>query len=189
MTIFEYFMVLLSVMLSLALAQLVTGVGELMRARGLVRWSFGYVLWLAIGFLLVLDWWTSLWLVRGIAHWQLITLVFLLLQASTIYLYILWLVPKAIGDAEIGLDDFVLANRRLFLIGFGGYCICGGITNATVLPPEARMDVANYAILAPMLALAGLVWWSSNRWVQWLAPLAILALMIAYFAYYFRTIG
>lgn len=48
MTIFEYFMVLLSVMLSLALAQLVTGIGELLRARPFVRWSFSYALWLAV---------------------------------------------------------------------------------------------------------------------------------------------
>ena len=34
MTIFEYFMVLLSVMLSLALAQLVTGIGELVLIMG-----------------------------------------------------------------------------------------------------------------------------------------------------------
>ncbi|MDF7775224.1 hypothetical protein P1X14_08200 [Sphingomonas sp. AOB5] len=189
MTIFEYFMVLLSVMLSLALAQLVTGAGELIRARGLVRWSFGYALWLVIGFLLVLDWRTSLWLVRGVGQWRLVTLVFMLLQASTIYLYVLWLVPKGAGDSEIDLRDYLVTNRRLFLTAFGIYCVLGWITNVMILPPEAMMDLANYATLGPALALTVLAWVTSNRWVHRLVPVAVLGMMIAYFALYFQTIG
>lgn len=189
MTIFEYFMVLLSVVLSLALAQLVTGVGELIRARGAVRWSFAYVLWLVHGFMMVLDWWTSLWLVRGVASWPLVTIVFMLLQAAMISLYVLWLLPRQVSEAPIDLGDYLLANRRLFLGAFLGYCVSGGITNIMILPPEARMDIANYVTLTPALVLLALAWWSHNRWVQRIVPAALLVLMLGYFAFYFQTIG
>jgi len=189
MSVFEYFLILFSVVLSLALTQLITGVGELVRARPTVRWTIGYVLWLTIGFSLVLDLWTSLWLVRTVPRWSLVTLIFLLLQASSIFLYILWLLPRVGSQENVDLGDHALKERRLYLSAFSGYVFAGMITNLTILPKEASLDLASYALLPPTLVLNAIAWWSPNRWVQLLVPAVVQVLMITYFFAYFPTIG
>ncbi|MBN8815281.1 MAG: hypothetical protein J0J06_07530 [Sphingomonas sp.] len=189
MSVFEYFLILFSVVLSLALTQLISGVGELVRARPTVRWTIGYALWLTIGLSLILDLWTSLWLVRTVPKWSLATLVFLLLQASAIFLYILWLVPKPGHQENVDLGEHALEERHLYLAALTGYVIAGVITNFTVLPKEALMDWASYAILPPSLVLIAIAWLAGNRWVQLLIPAAIQSLMITYFILYFPTIG
>jgi hypothetical protein len=188
MTIFEYFMVLLSVVLSLALAQLITGVGELVRARGKVRWSVTYLLWLVVTFAMIIDYWASLWLVRGIPSWTLVALVFLLLPAAMMFLSILWLLPRHIGDEPIDLAEHLLSERRLFLGALIAYFVCGGVTNVLILPP-GEFDFANFAILPVALMIAGSAWWSPRTWVQRAAPMVMLALLAAYFSVYFTTIG
>ena len=189
MSVFEYFLILFSVVLSLALTQLISGVGKLVRARPTVRWTIGYVLWLTIGFSLILDLWTSLWLVRTVPKWSLATLVFLLLQASSIFLYILWLVPRAGHQENVDLGEHALKERRLYLAALTIYVIAGVITNFTILPKEALMDWASYAILPPSLILIAVAWLCANRWMQMVVPVAIQGLMITYFILYFPTIG
>jgi hypothetical protein len=189
MSVFEYFLILFSVVLSLALTQLITGIGELVRARPTVRWTIGYALWLTIGFSLIIDLWTSLWLVRTVPKWSLATLVFLLFQASSIFLYILWLLPRSGRQEQVDLREHALQERRLYLAAFAGYVLAGVTTNITILPKEALMDWANYTILPPALVLTALAWWLPNRWVQLLVPAALQGLMIAYFILYFPTVG
>ena len=188
MTIFEYFMVLLSVVLSLALAHLITGAGELVRARGRVRWSIPYALWLVVAFGRILDWWTSLWLVRGIASWSLVALIFLLLQAATIFLAVLWLIPRRIADEAIDLHEHLLGERRLFLGALMAYFAGGAATNFMILPP-GEFDLASFAILPVALSIAGAAWWSPRTWVQHAVPVAMIALLIVYFSVYFPSIG
>jgi hypothetical protein len=188
MSIFEYFMVLLSVVLSLTLTKLVTGVGELIQARSRVRWSIGYAFWLIFGLALVIDVWTSLWLLRGVSTWSLVTLVFLLLWVVSVFLFVQWLLPDRIGDEPIDLHAHLLAQRRLFLGAVLAYCVGAGATNILVLPTGA-FDLANYAVLFPAIVITATAWWSPAPWVQRAAPIAMTLLWVTYFATYFRTIG
>ena len=189
MTLFEYLMVLLSVVLSLALAQLATGFGELVRAASRVRWSAAYGLWMLLGLGLVIDLWTSLWLVRGVERWGLVTLVFMLLQCLTIYLYVLWLLPREIGEREIDLWRHLLETRGLFLAALACNLIAGAAMNLLILPPGEMGDLANFAIIPIALLLTGLAWRLENRWLQRIVPLILVALMLLNFAVHFPTIG
>ena len=189
MTIFEYFMILISVVLSLTLAQLATGVGELVRSRSAVRWSFAYMIWLAVGLAVIIDLWTSLWLIRDVDRWSLVTILFLLALTLMIYLFVLWLLPRSIGDEPIDLGHHMIANRRLFLTALMAYYVAGAIVNVSVLPPGQIGDLANYVFLPVAFVLTGLAWWTPNRWVQSIVPLLVLAIPLSYFAIYFQTIG
>lgn len=192
MTIFEYFMVLLSVVLSLSLAQLVTGIGELVRAGRSVRWSATYVMWVGIGFAVILDLWTSLWLVRDVPRWSLLSFLLFLVSSTTIYLATLWMLPRdpAGGTPAQPLDlhTFAIDARRLFIGALMAYLASGGVLNVLLLP-AGHFDLANYAFLGPMLVILALAWWSANRHVQRIVPAIFTVLFIVYFAVYFRTIG
>lgn len=187
MSLFEYFMVLVSVVLSLALAHLVAGLGELVRSRANVRWSVSYVLWMAVALCLVLDLWTSLWLVRDAARWNIVSVVFVLLTTVTVYLYVHWLLPRDPG-AKVDLSRYTVENRRLFLGALIAYLVSGGVMNVTILPPGA-FDLANFAFLPVGIALVGAAWWFEACWVQRIVSAMMLVLMAIYFATFFQTIG
>ena len=157
MTIFEYILVLLSVILGLALAQLATGIGELLRSRRRITWSLPYVLWLIYCFMTILDQWTSVWLLRTDARWNLLSVLLLLGNALAIYLAILWLIPRHIGDDTIDLDAFVRDEKRYFLGALLVYCALGIATNLYLLP-AGQFDWANYYIAGPLMASMLAAW-------------------------------
>ncbi|RYG82922.1 MAG: hypothetical protein EON59_14020 [Alphaproteobacteria bacterium] len=187
MTIFEYVMVLLSMVLSLSLTQLVSGVGELARSRN-VRWSLAHGLWIVVGFGLILDVWTSYWLIRDVPRWGLLSIVFMLLQTIAIYLFNLWLLPRLAGDEPMDLNAFLLDNRRLFLGAVIASYIAGVIFNVSLVPPET-FELSNYAILPIAVGISAAAWWFRAGWVQIAAPALTLAMMLFYFATHFQTIG
>lgn len=188
MTIFEYILVLLSVILGLAVTQLATGVGELIRSRKAVTWSLPYVLWLMFCFLTILDVWASSWLLRTDARWNLLSVLLVLGISLAIYLATLWIVPRHIGDEPIDLGNYMDRERRYFLGALIAYCLLGIVVNLYLLP-TGHFDWANYYISGPFTAALLCAWWSPHRWVQLAAPVIGLALYVIYFAVYFPSIG
>ena len=188
MTIFEYILVLLSMVLGLAVTQLASGVGELLRSRHRVTWSLPYALWLAFSFLAIMDLWTSGWLLRNSTRWTLWSIGLLLGSALSVYLAALWLIPRDIGDEDIDLGTFLLQERRYFLGALLAYSAFGIMANLYLFP-NGYFDWATYATAAPVTATLALPWWSPNRWVQLIAPIAGLTFVVTYFAVYFPTIG
>lgn len=188
MTIFEYILVLLSVILGLALAQLATGVGELIRSRKAVTWSVPYVLWLVFCFCAILDVWASGWLLRTGARWNLLSVVLLLALSLSIYLAVLWLVPRQVDERKIDLGQFMLAERRYFIGILIAYCVLGVLVNLYLFP-TGHFDWASYNIAGPFIVALSLGWWSPNKWVQLAVPVIGLLLFVVYFAVYFPSVG
>jgi hypothetical protein len=188
-SIFEYVMILISVVLSLGLTQVLTGAAELVRAHGLVRWSLTYCLWLVAALAFVLDMWASMWLLHDTPRWPILSLLFSLLSASTVYLLTVLLIPSRIGDGPIDLWQFHLDNRRLTLLAALGYCVAGFVMNLLVLPPAEMGNVANFTFIVPIALALGLAWWTPNRWVQRIAPVFVVGMMVLYFAAFFESIG
>lgn len=187
MTIFEYLLVLYSVILSLGLAHLVTGVGELLRSRAVIRWSLPYVLWLAYAVGAILDIWTGAWLLRDQDQWSFLSILLLLGLALPVYLATLWLIPSRIGDDPIDLQAFLVQERHRVLGAFIAYVVVGILWNISLMP-SGRFDFASLYIGGPSLLILMLAFWSRNRLVQLLAPLFGVALQAIYFATYFPTI-
>jgi hypothetical protein len=189
MSIFEYAVVLLSVVLGLALTQLLTSIAVLLRAGRRVRWSVTYCMWLVLTLTLVLDMWTSLWLLKGQASWSIGILVFALFQCSSIYLLAHLMTPETAGESEVDLWDYHRANRRLYLAPVIAYDIGGILMNLLVLPPSALVSISTWAFVVPVTLVLLLAWWLSGAWVQRLAAGFMLAVMLVYFTFFFSSIG
>lgn len=189
MTIFEYFMVLLSVVLGLALAQLLTGLGELARAHERVRWSSLFAIRAALALLTIIDMWTSLWLVRDVPQWRLVSLLFLLGQAAAIYLHVLLLLPTVPVEGTIDLERYAIERRRLYLGPAIAYLFASVVTNVLFLPAAQRWSIVNFTVVAPLVVLNLIAWATPRRGVQLGAALGVLMMVVAYFAFYFPVIG
>ncbi len=188
MTIFEYFLVLFSMILSITLTHLASGVGELVRSPKRVAWSLPYALWIVLIGQTVLDMWSSAWLMRGTVVFNMGLVVFLLATALSTYLAALWLVPREVGEERIDLYTHMIDQRRYFMGAFIFYLAAGICWNLYLLPP-GKFDLANYAVAGPMLAATIVAWITPVRPVQYAVPILGAILVMVYYAYFFPSIG
>src|SRR3712207_52805 len=118
---FSYLSVLISIILALGMTQVLTGVGEMLRARTRRRIYWVHVVWVFNLFLfLVISWWIFYrW--RHVTEWNYFLFVFLLIGPTILYLAALVLFPPP-GQSDDTVADYkahFFANHRSFFILFG----------------------------------------------------------------------
>jgi hypothetical protein len=183
MTIFEYVMVLVSVVLSLGLARVLETHANLMKAGSRVRWSPTYVLWLAITVAGQIDVWAGLWTLQAAAVWTWSTLVIVLASAAALFYAAVLSSPDLQPDRTLDLWAFHLDNRRRYVGAILAYLLISFLSNVSVLP-DGRFETANLVIGLPMLGLLLLAIFVRNRWAQIAAAVLTAGIMTFYFSQY-----
>ena len=115
MSIFDYVMILLSVVISLGLAKLLENHAHLIKHGKRVTWSAVYLGWLVIMVLAEIDTWASLWQVHTNARWTALDIGLSLLAAALLFYASILSTPETMGDEPIDLWDFHLTNRHRYL--------------------------------------------------------------------------
>jgi hypothetical protein len=176
MTTFEFVSVLLSIVVSLAFAHLLTGIARLVQAQG-VRFSLFYAGWMGVFLFCCLDYWFSLWQIRGTNVWTLGYVVFWLVLATMLYLAT-WLIVPTERAVENGIDlaAYHDANRRKYLAALFVYQTLGVAANLSV----ASLSAAAWLAI-PGLASLAIAWLWRDRRVQF-AALSVYILMTAWYA-------
>jgi hypothetical protein len=153
MTAFEYFSVMVSVILALGIAQILGGVGRIIQYRGAsVYWVHGVwtVVLLASHFRL---WWT-LWDLRAGFELSYYGFLALLMGPTLLFLAARVLMPDFSDPGEANLEDYFFRIRRAFftlllLFGLGGAFVGTVLTGQ---PPAAGRLVLQALVIAPLLA-------------------------------------
>jgi hypothetical protein len=176
MSAFEYVSVLLSIVVSLAFAHLLTGIARLVQAQG-VKFSLVYAGWFGIFLFGCLDYWFSLWQIRGTGVWTLGYVVFWVVLATMLYLAT-WLVVPTERATEDGIDlaAYHDANRRKYLGALFIYQVLGVAANLSVPSLTAAVWVA-----VPGLASIAVAWLWRDRRIQ-LVALGACIVTIAWYA-------
>ncbi|MHA6724315.1 hypothetical protein [Sphingomonas sp. RS2018] len=188
---FEYAIGLISILMSLALADLVIGVHKILRHRRTVRWDGRILAATALVILEVIRIWFAQWTIRD-ATTVLIFPVYVYLFGHVLLLVLTALacLPDEVGD-NCDLSAFYDQNRRYFwgaftatqAAYFAGWFIFGG-TQASSTGPIGPLDWIR--MLAPLAAFGALIFvrW---RWLDYAVPLAA----IAFYAwlYWPQTLG
>jgi hypothetical protein len=128
MTPFEYVSVLLSVVISLALAHLLIGITKIVKA-GVSRWSIPLMGRIGIMAFLCIDYWFSIWTVRDLPVWSLGFVSFLLLLGAVLFVSCWMIVPEIDGNDPVDLAAHYAALRRKFLIGVLLYTVLAQLAN------------------------------------------------------------
>jgi hypothetical protein len=112
---FSHLSVLITIILGLGIAQLVTGLGRLIVLRGRIRLYWPVVAWIVL--LLVghiLTWWTMVFL-RYYHGWNFFSFLVVLLQPIVLYfLAVLMLSAFTSGESPVDLKQNYYANSRWF---------------------------------------------------------------------------
>src|SRR5512137_904719 len=102
MTPFEYVSVLLSVVVSLALAHLLIGITKIIKA-GVSRWSIPLIGWIGVMIFLCIDYWFSIWAARNDPVWSLGFVCFLLVLGAVLFVGCWMIVPEFDGKEPVDL--------------------------------------------------------------------------------------
>jgi hypothetical protein len=114
MTAFEYLSVLLSIILGLAITQILQGYRALLLARRSVTPHYPALIWSVLLLLFAAQaWWASFGLEEQ-AEWRFATFLVILLQMGLIYMMAALVLPDVPQGAKIDLTEHYEAQRRPF---------------------------------------------------------------------------
>jgi hypothetical protein len=175
---FDYIAVLLSIVISLALAHLLTGIAHIIQ-NGFCRFSVPLAQWILFCLFLCVDYWFSIWRVHEETVWTLPYVCLLLSQAALIFVAARLIVPGECGDS-IDMTAFFERNRRKFIAVVLILAVVNEATNLS-LPGFGSLHVG--LLVAAWIMLLSIGWiWQSHR-----VQLAVAAANVVITAYYSVT--
>ena len=174
---FDYVAVLLSIVVSLALAHLLTGIARMIQ-DGVRRFSIPLAQWILFSLFLCVDYWFYVWHLHGERLWSLGYVTLLLTQAAMIFVAARLIVPAASDDGAIDMTGFFERNRRKYMAVVIALAAVNGLINLS-LPGFGSLQLA--LLVGVWIVLFGVSWLSPSSRVQ-LAVAAANVLLTAYYA-------
>ena len=186
MDAFSYLSVLLSIILGLAITQILKGMRGLALARARVI-VYGPTLgWAALLMLICVQGWWSMFGLREVAVWTFPKFAIVLLQTITTYMLAALVLPDFFGDEVTDLHEHYFAHRRLF---FGLFMLALLISLAKDLVLTGHVtDNANLAFHLCFLAAAATGAMTAKEWYHKLLCLISLLGFGAYIALLFARL-
>ena len=115
MTSFEFVFGLISVITSLALTQLLSGIVALYRCGDRVRLSWRHGFWTAQAFMLLIGNWSALWGLRDIQAWGVLDVLIPLVYTSVLYAFCDLVMPdKPAEGAVVDLREYHMREGRRY---------------------------------------------------------------------------
>mgnify|MGYP001556947271 CR=1 FL=1 len=173
MDAFSYLSVLLSIVLGLAITQLLGGLAALVRARDRVKMYWPVPVQMAAVFLISLQLWWALFSLNETRNWTFAAFLIVLLQPVTVYLMAAFITPDVPPEGEVDLRERYFRETRWF---FGSIVAALVVSLAKSLVLWGALpnsiDLAGHAAFA-IVALAGFFSRSSTVH-KVIAPLSLL---------------
>jgi len=117
MSLFEFIVGMISIILALAIAQLFVGVADLMLRRARVRFFIPHSIWVVNLFMLTFLHWWSLWTFRDLP-WNFAMFFYSLIGPSLMFFATTIINPRGWSAEFIDLKDHFLGIRQFFLSVF-----------------------------------------------------------------------
>lgn len=111
---FNYLSVLLSIVLGLAITQVLLGLRRLILTRAKVKLHLPTLIWAGLALLIAIQgWWASFGLHMR-TNWTFLAFFVIVLQAISTYMVAALVLPDVTRDAFVDLRDHYFAHRRWF---------------------------------------------------------------------------
>lgn len=180
MRAFDFVITLYSFVYALAVAQILSTVGDMIRAGKRLRFSWTNAGWMLNVLLAIVAWWLSLWDLRTEQRWDMaIVLVFF---AVACLLYVLARMVSAPIPPE-GIVDLKRYHENEGRKYAGLFAVECAVTIGTVFVYGSTSQnwIASNWATAPTLVASAAAAVTSHRWVQTAAISVIVLLWIPYF--------
>ena len=174
---FDYLSVLISIILGLALTQLLTGAGRLIRFRDRVKFYAPTPIWMGFLFLMIVQSWWAMFVLRFNDEWTFVEFAVVLAQPTLIYLMVELIIPDTDGPGPIDLKANYFRQAPVF---FSVAIVLIAVSLARpVIMVGALAEPLDVGTQLVWIALAGTaIFWRNQTYHQALAPtMAILAIV------------
>jgi len=171
MDLFEFILIVTSVIYALALAQILSGISRLAQSNAAIRWSAPHALWIVTVFLNIFTVWWAGWEFRSVA-WTFPTFLYMVIVPTAIYFSCALLLPQSADAAEIDLEAHFYRVRKVFLLVIF-IAFFTAIIDGIVLVNESLWFRGRIGHIVMLVAvLTGLI--SANKRLQLIVAFAVL---------------
>jgi hypothetical protein len=111
---FEYFSVLLAIVIGLGVSEVLAGWGRLLRRRRVVRFYWVHAVWSLSAVLGMVEYWWRMWTYHDLTPTSLPTLLATVSETCLVVLAALVLTPEEIGADGLDLRSYYYEHKTLF---------------------------------------------------------------------------
>lgn len=172
MTVFEYLMVMTSIVLAVALTQLLRGMTEVWRSQ---HRYWPHLSWAIVLSVVTVQIWWAFWDLHRIEDWTAYDFAMILCFPVLIYLATAILMPQR-QAIDTDWREYFVAQRRDFLILLAIFAIAGVVLSRVLLGVPLSHPYRLWQGSMLLLALSG-IFLTGERYHHWL-PWIFLAVMI-----------
>ncbi len=175
MDLFEYILILTSVIYALGVAQILAGVSRMAQSRVTIKGYLPQKIWIFNLFLLIFLIWWATWEFRGVA-WTFPQYAYLLIAPTLLFFACSLLTPQQFGpdDADIGAH-FVRVQRPFFAAFF--LAVIAVIVDGNILSDEPLWHNGRYGHVMLLVAAVWGFFSSSKRGQTAVALITLVALV------------
>jgi hypothetical protein len=174
MDAFSYLSVLLSIVLGLAVTQLLSGFAALVHARRRIAMYWPLPVQMAAVLLITVQVWWAMFGMHNLRHWTFADFLIVLAQSVAVYLMAAFITPEIEGDANIDLRAAYFREARWFFGSILAALAISLMKNRLLSGSfQSGLDLAGHVVFAAV-ALAGFIS-RSDIVHKLIAPLSVLA--------------
>ncbi|MBL4583488.1 MAG: hypothetical protein JKX83_02620 [Pseudomonadales bacterium] len=164
MDAFEYVMVIVSIITGLGLSTILTGIGELIQGRKIIRVYGIHLIWVGFIFLLQVELWWVWWELRSRIEWDLASFFLLLSHPIVLYVLSIMAFPNISMGDEIDLKEYYYENRTWFFGVFSIYPALNLVRDFVFL--DAPMLHSRHLFLVCFIMLTVCLAWTAKKWLH-----------------------
>jgi hypothetical protein len=181
--LFSYLAAFVTIVLALALTDMIQSVHRLLRARTRVKWDALVVFAASFVYVAILSEFFSLWMNLQVDRIGFAQLLWFMVPPVFITLASFACLPDAVPEAGLDLERFYFDNHRYLALTLGLAFVADLIRNLTM---AGVSPFFSFAVVAPWFAESYLpsfvgivlIWWAKDRRLQYLAyGLLLLAIL------------
>ncbi len=176
MTSFEFVFGLISVVTSLALTQILSGIVSLYRRADSLRLSWRHGLWTATALMVLIGNWSALWGMRDTQSWGVFDVLIPLLYISVLYAFCDLVMPdKPAEGAIVDLREFhVQEGRRYKMVQLIFAVLVIGVLARSAVSVSEWLGNSMFAIAAAVIGAIALR--ARSVWLDTVTAMALTAL-------------
>lgn len=178
MTPFEFVFALISIITSLALTRIITGVVAIIRHQDRSGFSLVHAMWMWIAFAVVIGHWGTLWGARIDPDWYPSRVLAWMASMTGLYAFCALVVPDVESNTQLNLREFHERESPRYILAHNLFALLAIML--VVMVAGISQDSAGKLVPAAFALIVGTVAWLSRGRLQ-LAASALLAVSAAIF--------
>ena len=180
MSSFEFVFGLISVITSLALTRMLSGIVSLYRRADRLRLSWRHALWTATALMVLLGNWSALWGLRNIQAWGVLDVLIPLLYTAVLYAFCDLVMPDEQADSDVvDLREFHLREgKRYKMVQLVFAVVVIGVLAHLSNSVSEWLGKSVFAIAAAVIGAVALR--ARSTWLDTASSLALTALAVGF---------